>query len=262
MATGLRSIRAAKDMFEALVYTEDRSLEIRCSQAFAELPLDWTMLREADAASKIVAARQVDFVILDVDTPEGCATLANLTAGDADLPSVVLAVSSAPVNAALLQLCYRAQVYYPVRPSDLADGIRQAMPFAATISARRAKQMPVAKFQEPSCAADRPVFLEAAIDVGALLAKTSRFGSWTALHARDMFRMRHSLSVVAQEWVASGIASAGMLWYIQEVTSDFHGMSFIEPPSSGPTYLIALSLLLWLCAKSRRLRTTPVAIAR
>jgi hypothetical protein len=258
-------------MFEALVYTQDRAVEISCAKAFVELGLDWMMLREADRIPDLLSANCFDFVILDVDTSEGISLLAEMVSDNKELRSVVLAVSSAPADASLLQLCYRSQVYYPVRPRDIEADLQSALCFAETLHGQTPAAAPksaapnnvepqrVVKDERRSEAIEPKVFRDGFIDLGALLQKANKARLATLSFCEDLIRMRHSLSVVAQERAASGIASAGMMWYVHEVTSTFIGIAFIDPPSQGPTYLVALSVLLWLCAKSRRLHTPVLA---
>lgn len=249
-------------MFEALVYTQDRAVEISCAKAFVELGLDWMMLRQAERIPDLLRTNRFDFVVLDVDSPEGTSLLAQLVGDNRELRSVVLAVSSAPADASLLQLCYRSQVYYPVRPHDIEADLQSALQFAESLHAREAVKLPddivpvlQSEDQTQSGALEPKVFREGFIDLGALLLKANKAGVATLSFCEEMVRMRHSLSVVAQERAASGIASAGMMWYVHEVTTTFAGVEFLDAPSVGPTYLVALSVLLWLCAKSRRVRT-------
>jgi hypothetical protein len=69
----------------------------------------------------------------------------------------------------------------------------------------------------------------------------------------------HSLSVIAQERLASGIAALGAIWFVNDITSNFRGLTQIHPYSSYSIQLIALSVLLWLCAKQRRFSTLSVS---
>lgn len=258
-------------MFEALVYTQDRAVEISCAKAFVELGLDWMMLREADRIPGLLSTNRFDFVVFDVDTPEGISLLAEVVTDNEELRSVVLAVSSAPADASLLQLCYRSQVYYPVRPRDIEADMQSALCFAETLhvqtpaatsksaAPKNMEPQPIVVDEPRSVAVEPKVFRDGFIDLGALLLKANKARVATLSFCQDLIRMRHSLSIVAQERAASGIASAGMMWYVHEVTSTFVGIQFIDPPSQGPTYLVALSVLLWLCAKSRRLRTPVLA---
>lgn len=239
-------------MLEALVYTQDRAVEIRCTQAFAELPLDWTMLRDSGEVSSFLNGSSVGFVVFDVDAPGGSSLLAELLATNSELRTVILAVSSAPVNAELLQMSYRSQVYYPVRPRDLEDSIAHALPFAVSLYEDTARKAQQPANRPEYCAADHAIFKDGAIHVGPLVSKTAQLASGMASWVKGMLQMKHSLSIMAQERAASILSSVGVMWYVQEITSDFRGLQFINPPSPGPTYLIALSLLLWLCAKSRR----------
>lgn len=256
-------------MFEALVYTQNRAVEISCAKAFVELGLDWAMLRDAESVPDLLRTNRFDFILLDVDTPEGVSFLAELIGDSNELCSVVLAVSSAAADASLLQLCYRSQVYYPVRPRDIEADLQSALGFAESLQPQKPVALPenIAPVspidKEPRYdATHTKVFREGFIDLGALLLKAGKAGVVTLSFCHDMMRMRHSLSVVAQERAASGIASAGMMWYVHEVTSAFAGLELIDPPSQGPTYLVALSVLLWLCAKSRRVRTPAAQTAQ
>lgn len=240
-------------MLQAFVYTQSRAVELRCSQAFATLPVDWTMLCDIGEASAVLARNRFHLVILDVDTPEGSAALLQMLTADDDLPSAVLAVSSAAVDSCLLQMCYSAQVFYPVRPQQLEEAICQAFPLAQSLWAQTEAERRInAALQQEVAPDDLVVFRKDAIDLGAAVVKSLEFGDTVRSFAANVIRMKHSLSIIAHERLASVLASAGMMWYVQEVTSDFSGIEMINPPSPGPTYLIALSLLLWLCAKSRR----------
>ena len=89
---------------------------------------------------------------------------------------------------------------------------------------------------------------------------TSKTFAWLfAAAATSIVCMRHSLGIVAQEWAASLLSGVASMWFVQEVTADFRGLLNVGPPSAGPSYLLALSLLLWLCAKQRRVSNKDAA---
>jgi hypothetical protein len=244
--------------FEALVYTENPGLAARCARAFAEFPLDWVMFYEPSLALDYLSKEQFDFVILDLDSAEDCPFPLHTLHSGANLQSVVLAVTSAPVDSATLELCYASRVFYPVRPSDIQEQLYRTVPLAERLALERLH------LKRVGSSTDAQIEVESTparyrINQLAMLLRGVRRGVSKALSlASGVVRVKHSLSVVAQERAASLLASLGMLWFVQEITEDFRGIGLISPPSPGPTYLIAVSLLLWLCAKHRRVHNGSI----
>jgi hypothetical protein len=68
------------------------------------------------------------------------------------------------------------------------------------------------------------------------------------------------MSYRIEEWIASLLAGAGSIWFASALTSDFHRLIFVLPPTGGPTETIGLAVLIWLHAKHKRVleRRTPV----
>lgn len=68
------------------------------------------------------------------------------------------------------------------------------------------------------------------------------------------------MSYRREELVASLLAGAGSLWFVFELTHDFHRIFQVLPPTGGPTEVIGVAVLIWLHAKLRREieRKTPV----
>jgi ActR/RegA family two-component response regulator len=270
MVRALPSNGGSKTVFDALVFTDDRDVELRCATAFAALPLDWTIADDLTDACDLLAANRFDFVVVDTDAEGGSTLLATLLTADAETRSAVLAVSSAPVDPVLLRMCYQAQFYYPVRPRDIEDAIFLAVPLAEQLkspeealapAALCPSRPPQAVYEEACTAApmqpeptevDGRIFHDGHVHVGALLVAMSKAGPLAAAGLMRLLRMNHSLSIRAHEWIASLMAAAGTAWYVHEITSQFQDLLSIQPPSPGPTYVTALGLLLWLCAKSRR----------
>ena len=244
--------------FEALVYTEDRAVALRCAEAFAYFPVDWMMFDESSLALEYLSRERFDFILLDLDSAPS-SILTDVVSSGVNLHSVVLALTSAPADASMLTLCYDSQVFYPVRPSNIEEELYRSVPFAERISAQerhlRAEQTCSEEIE------DSVASLEPVTRIPALLQRVSNVSKALANSAGDVFRMKHSLSIVAQEWVSSILACIGTMWFVQEITENFTGIAFIRPPSSGPTYLIGSALLLWLCAKHRRISGSAPAVA-
>jgi hypothetical protein len=57
---------------------------------------------------------------------------------------------------------------------------------------------------------------------------------------------------VTLEWVASLMAAAGSVWFVNDVTRAFQRLPLVLPPTGGPTELIGISVLIWLYAKYQR----------
>lgn len=60
------------------------------------------------------------------------------------------------------------------------------------------------------------------------------------------------MSYRREELAASLLAAAGSLWFVFEITRNFHRISQVLPPTGGPTEMIGLAVLIWLHAKHRR----------
>jgi len=241
--------------FEALVYTENPGLAARCARAFAEFPVDWVMFYESSLALDYLSKEPFDFVILDLDSAEKCSILLNTVHSGVNLQSVVLALTSAPVDPSTLELCYASRVFYPVHPSEVREQLYRTVPLAERLAAERTQL----KRAEPSTDAQTEELIPERFHSGqlsAVLLQVRRGGRMLLNLAGRALSKKHSLSIVAQEWAASVLAALGMMWFVQEVTEDFRGIEFISPPSAGPSYIVAVALLLWLCAKHRRVHNT------
>lgn len=243
--------------FEALVYTENRAVAVRCAEAFADFPVDWMMFDESSLALEYLSKERFDYVVLDLDSGTS-SILVDVVSSGINLRSVVLALTLAPVDPGILNLCYNSQVFYPVRPSNIEEELYRSVPFAERISVQ--KQHITAGQTCSEVIEDSAISLEPAIRFSALFARAMLVGKGWADSLGGVFRMKHSLSIVAQEWVSSILACIGTMWFVQEITVNFNGIEFMKPPSAGPTYLIALALLLWLCAKQRRTSKSSAAV--
>jgi hypothetical protein len=70
------------------------------------------------------------------------------------------------------------------------------------------------------------------------------------------------MSYRREELVASLVAGAGSLWFVFDLTRDFHRLFQVLPPTGGPTEVIGIAVLIWLHAKHRRVlerRTSVLA---
>lgn len=233
--------------FEALVYTRDRGVTSAAAAAFAELPIDWTLVDHPGECQRLYAKRGCDFVVIDADSGDAEAFLTAAAEPSQRLEAVVLVLSAKSADPALLHRSYDAGFFYPVRPADLAAMLATVMPLAE----HRAMEQDAAARAAAANEEAEPMTEGLKIPVPALLAS-----GWTILRgvprSVQANAMRHSFPVAVQERVASVLSAAGTAWYVQEITQDFRAVGFIDPPSAGPMYLIAISLLLWLCAKHRR----------
>lgn len=241
--------------FEALVYTEDPSLAARCATAFAEFPADWVMFYDSSLALDYLRREQFDYLILDLDSAEKASILIDTLSSGVNLHSVVLAITSAQVNPTVLDLCYASRVFYPVRPAEIQEQLYRTVPLAERLAAERAPL----NVREQNADEDTEDSFAAPSIASGISASLFGVGKAFAASLVNVFRMKHSLSILGQERVASLLASLGSVWFVQEITRDFRGLEFVAPPSSGPSYLIALGLLLWLCAKQRRISNTKGA---
>ena len=234
--------------FEALIYTENPALAARCAKAFAEFPIDWVMFYESTLALDYLGKQQFDYLILDLDSADNGSILIHTLNSGVNLHSVVLAITSASVNPKLLDLCYASRVFYPVRPADIQEQLFRAVPLAERLAAERSA---LSEPEDASPAAEEPIPQMPAIAGVSVLALL--LIKALASSILRVLQMKHSLSILAQERIASLLASLGSVWFVQELTKDFRGFELVAPPSAGPSSLIALALLLWLCAKHRRI---------
>jgi MYXO-CTERM domain-containing protein len=163
--------------------------------------------------------------------------------------SVIFAVTNGGVDPEMLARCYEFGVFYPVRPGEIRANLDRSLPAAERRAQQRAMvvvEAPVIESEDEDVKAAMPEVVEEVIH-------TSKTFAWLlAAGATSIVCMRHSLGIVAQEWAASLLSAVASMWFVQEVTADFRGLLNVGPPSAGPSYLLALSLLLWLCAKRRR----------
>jgi hypothetical protein len=60
------------------------------------------------------------------------------------------------------------------------------------------------------------------------------------------------MSCRREELAASLLAAAGSIWFVFELTRNFHRIFQVLPPTGGPTETIGLAVLIWLHAKHRR----------
>ncbi len=240
--------------FEALVYTENPALAARCARAFAEFPADWVMFYESSLALDYLRKEEFDYLILDLDSAEKGSILIDTLNSGVNLHSVVLAVTSAPVDPTLLDLCYASRVFYPVRPEDIQEQLYRTVPLAERLAGERS---PFSEAEKTEAEAEEPVPVMSAI--AGVTALAFVLGKALASFILNVFQMKHSLSILAQERVASLLASFGSVWFVEDITKDFRGIESVVPPSDGSSYLIALGLLLWLCVKQRRISSARSA---
>ncbi len=60
------------------------------------------------------------------------------------------------------------------------------------------------------------------------------------------------MSYRLEELLASLLAAVGSMWFVFDLTRDFHRAFQVLPPTGGPTEVIGLAVLIWLHAKHRR----------
>ncbi len=239
--------------FEALVYTDNPGLAARCAKSFAEFPVDWVMFYQSSLALDYLSRERFDYVIVDVDSEDKGSVLLSTLRSGAKRHSVILAMTSGPVNPSLLEVCYASRVFYPVRPDQLQERLFSTMPLADRLAVEHS-----AVDRSPASVENQEVESEEDFDTEpSAIARASSFSLRVATSLLrsigSVLGMKHSLGILAQERVASLLASAGSVWFVQEITRNFIGIEHIAPPSPGPSSLMALGLLLWLCAKHRRI---------
>jgi hypothetical protein len=243
--------------FEALVYTPQRELAAQCAAAFADFPVDWVMLSESSLALDYLSQDRFDYVILDVDSAENRSVLEGAVQSGVNLRSVVLAVTSSPVDPSLLDLCYESQVFYPVRPSEIQEQLNRTAPLAEQLADEQHPTPTVVLNPDAVLNHDSQEAIAQhshAAQVLQMLSVGKHLRTKLTTFLRKALDRRHSLSIVAQERTASAIASIGAAWFVQEITVNYRGLKYLQPPSGGPTDLIFLAVLLWLCAKQRRVQ--------
>ncbi len=234
--------------FEALVYTDDAGLAARCAKSFAELPVDWVMFYEPSLALDYLSRERFDYVILDLDSADKGSVLINTLRSGAKLHGVILAITAGPVDPAILDLCYASSVFYPVRPAELQERFYSTMPLADRLAMETPRVAAIEDAAEPEVVES----VEEPSAIAILSALSVHFGKAFLRFLAGVLGMKHSLDILWQERIASLLASAGSVWFVQEITKNFRGIEFIAPPSAGPSSLMGLGLLLWLCAKHRR----------
>lgn len=63
-----------------------------------------------------------------------------------------------------------------------------------------------------------------------------------------------------EEWASSLLAAMGSIWFVADLTRNYHRAIQILPPTGGPTEIIGIAILVWLHAKHQRFleSRTPV----
>jgi hypothetical protein len=237
---------------DALIYTRDRAVSARCAAVFADLPVNWINLDDPRFAAEMLGTSQYDFVLLDLDSARGTELLPHVRPdADSRRHGVILALTDGGIDGDILEMSYESLIFYPVRLQDLDNAVHRAIPLAERLAAawavpplplpRRKELVEVAEeltpFAEELAQEDRPSWI-------------SQLKSFFA--GATQVKMHHSLSIVWQERIASGISAAGTIWYVHEVTKDWSAFAFLIPSTPGPFELIGISVLLWVCAKHRR----------
>lgn len=241
-------MKTSNNSFEALLYSAEPALAERYAKSFDDLPANWISFKESEVAREFLAKEHFDFVVLDVECEHGRAMLQQLCESGAVRQSVIFAVTGGAVDAEMLARCYEHGVVYPVRPTEIRAHLHRSVPVAERLAQQRAVAM----------AETEPIVCEEEVDtkipeVVQEVIHTSKALAWLAgMAATSMLRRKHSLGITAQEWVASLLSGVATIWFVQESTANFRGLLNVAPPSAGPSYLLILSLLLWLCAKQRR----------
>jgi CheY-like chemotaxis protein len=228
---------------EALIFSDDRRVSARCAEAFAELPVDWVKTEDPAMAQQLLGNSNFDFVLLDLDAPSGTALLPRVRPDSADRQhAVVLGITSGGIDADILEMSYESLIFYPVRPDQICSEVHRALPLAERIAVRTKTPASSSELLEGEAKsfAIPEFFRSIAHKFRAFnLSKVIAWGT------------HHSLSIVAQERAASLISAAGTIWYVHEVTRDWTRLAFLVP-AVGPSELIGVAVLLWLCAKHRR----------
>lgn len=240
---------------EALIYTQDQGVSARCAAVFADLPVDWTRLDDAHMAAELLSKSRYDFVLLDLDSASGTALLPQVRPdAGSRRHGVVLAITDGGIDTDILEMSYESLIFYPVRAEELENAVHRAMPLAERLAA--SKSLPAL----PQINSEAAVAEETAPAIERRLARPLR--SWLRSFFADAARTKtqYSLSIVWQERIASGISAAGTIWYVHEITRDWSALAFLIP-KQGPVELIGISVLLWLCAKHRRVVESSTNVA-
>ena len=241
---------------EALIFSDDKRVAARCAEAFAELPVDWVNTEDPSMASQLLASTNFDFVILDLDSPSGTALLPRVRPNSSDRQhAVVLAITGGGIDADILEMSYESLIFYPVRPEQICGEVHRALTLAERI-AKHTRPATLNSVQNSS----RYEVISRSLQKASKQARALLSRTVPSISSIFTVETRHSLSIVAQERAASLISAAGSIWYIHEITRDWTRLAFLVP-SVGPTELIGVSVLLWLCAKHRRLRDTATVTA-
>jgi hypothetical protein len=236
--------------FEVFLYSADPVLTERYVRSLADLPVNWMSFNEPEMAGGFLATDRFDFILLDLECEGGEVLLQKLCESGAARQSVIFAVTSGAVDPEVLARCYENGVFYPVRPSEIRANLDRSLPAAE----RRAQQRAAVAVEAPVIPSVDEYAKAAIPEVVGEVIHTSKTFAWLlAAVATSIVCMRHSLGIAAQEWAASLLSGVASIWFVQEATANFRGLLNVGPPSAGPGYLLALSLLLWLCAKQRRI---------
>ncbi len=244
-----------KPGYEALVYTTDRFVAARCAEAFAALPVDWTIVDDPGKAAEFAVSGMYDFLLIDLDSPLGSTMLA--LAEDEKCNAVLFGITQGGVDPDLLEMSYHSLIFYPVRIEGLLSELHRAFPLAERMAAKRMARpvmAPVASTETVAEPVRETVANRSALRVPVPRGWRSLIGNaLEAIKNNDLRRpSRYALSIIWQERLASMVSAFGMIWYIHEITKDWTKLAFLIPPTPGPGELIGLSVLLWLCAKHRR----------
>jgi len=244
-------MQTSSTQFEALLYSSNAALAEGYVGSFSDFPANWISCNEPEIAGDFLAKEHFDFIVLDVECDDGRSLLQQLCNSGAARESVIFAVTSGAVDPSILGQCYEFGVFYPVRPNEIRVNLDRSLPAAERRAQQRATVVRETEVQPIECVEEE---VETAMPgvVEEVIHTSKAFGWLFAAVATSIVCMRHSLGIVAQEWAASLMSGVASMWFVQEVTADFHGLLNVGPPSAGPSYLLALSLLLWLCAKQRR----------
>jgi response regulator RpfG family c-di-GMP phosphodiesterase len=235
---------------EALIYSDDQWISARCAEAFAELPVDWVRTEDSNMASKLLSNSSFDFVILDLDSPSGTTLLPKVRTDSSDRRhAVVLGITGGGIDADILEMSYESLIFYPVRPEQICSEVHRAMPLAERVSKLIHPQIEAVNAEDLETSG--PSLFDGLRSVARTLATKSAEQFRQLVAHLSQKEMQHSLSIVAQERVASLISAAGTIWYVHEITRDWTRLAFLVP-ATGPTQLIGIATLLWLCAKYRR----------
>lgn len=242
-------MQTSSTQFEALLYSADPARAEQYSGSFGDFPANWMAFHEPEVASDFLEKEHFDFVVLDMECEHGRLMLRRLCESGGARQSVIFAVTGGAVDPEMLARCYEFGVFYPVRASEIRANLDRSLPAAE----RRAQQRAVLVSETEAIQSVDEEVKAAMPEVVQEVIHTSKALAWVlGAAATSVLCMRHSLGIAAQEWAASLLSAVASMWFVQEATADFRGLLNVGPPSAGPGYLLALALLLWLCAKQRR----------